>query len=225
MNIRRVTIAALAVLVLSPILVAGPGRTGIQVMFSLHTLDFRGDLTRELTLWHFEKSFLIPRLGTGCALSLSLGGKSRGGSWDVAYLRSTHSVETENGTRTASFHAVEINGRSFFLKEWALHPYFLGGISIPIIHVDDGSRFRGADYDATYIGAGLNLGGGFLLEIGPSVVLNAGVIYRWMGFLYAYGEGKGRDINHLQVGFDGPRFGRLLRSGTLSFTIGLGFIL
>lgn len=225
MRPRRAALAVFSVLASAATLFGGPGRPGTYFMLSFHTLDFRGDLTRELTLWHFEKAFLIPRLGTGQALSVGLGGKSGGGSWEVAYLRSTHTVEFESGSRTATFHAVEINGRSFFLKKFFLHPYFQGGISLPLVHVDDGSRYQGRDYDATYFGGGLNAGLGLLFDIGPSVILNIGVVYRWIGFLYVSGEGKGRDIAHLRIGFDGPLWDRFLQTESLSLTVGLGFIL
>jgi len=225
-KIRRLGLSLfLASALLPAVVFGGPGRSGMMIMFSGQSLDFRGDFSGDLTLWHFEKAFFIPRLGKGWAMSVGLGGKSAGGSWDVSYLRSTHTAGIEGGTRTASFHAIEINGRSFFLRKSVFHPYFLGGISLPIVHVDDGSLFRGRRLDATYFGAGLNAGIGLIFDLGPSIVLNAGIVYRWIRFLYAYGESKGRDINNLRIGFEGPEFKRLLRTDSISLTIGLGFII
>jgi hypothetical protein len=225
-KIRRLGLSLFMAAVLLPASVfGGPGRAGMMIMFSLQSLDFRGDLSGDLTLWHFEKAFFIPRLEKGSAMSVSLGGKNAGGSWDVSYLRSTHTVDIEGEPRTASFHAVEINGRSFFLKKSFFHPYFLGGISLPIVHVDEGSFFRGRRLDAIYFGGGLNAGAGLLFDLGPSIVLNAGLVYRWIRFLYVTGDGKGRDINNLRIGFEGPEFKRLLRTDSLTLTIGLGFIL
>ena len=88
-----------------------------------------------------------------------------------------------------------------------------------------GSFYRGKALNASYFGAGLNIGAGIWADIGPSVFVNAAVVYRWVGFLYAYGEGKGRDINDLRVGYLGPEFGRLLRTDVLSLTVGIGFVL
>jgi len=222
----RITLALILALLASTAAgFAGPGKSGPMILFSAQTLDFRGDLARDLTLWHFEKAFFIPRLGKSLALSVGFGGKSEGGSWDVSYLRSSHTVSIAGAPRTASFQAIELNGRSFVLKKSFLHPYFLGGICLPFIHVNEGSAFRGGRADATYFGIGLNAGTGILVEIGPSIVLNAGAVYRWIGFLYAFGEGKGRDINNLRIGFEGPEWGRLLRTDSLTLTIGLGFVL
>jgi hypothetical protein len=63
------------------------------------------------------------------------------------------------------------------------------------------------------------------VDIGPTVVVTAGAVNRFVWFLYAYGGGKGRDINHLTEGYGGPKLGRLLRTSGLSWTISLGFIL
>ncbi len=79
--------------------------------------------------------------------------------------------------------------------------------------------------NASYVGAGLQAGAGLHLDLGPSVFLNAAVTYRWIGFLYAFGEGKGRDINDLRTEPMGPEFGRLLRTDVLTLTLGVGFIL
>ena len=226
--IRRSGLAALTTAIifcfLSPALSANTCRDGTFLIFSGHSLDFRRDLASDLTLWHFEKAFYVPHLNRGWALAVGIGGKSYGGTWDVSYLHSSQSVSYQDGVRTAVFQALEISGRSFFLKKLFLHPYFLGGISIPFIHVRDGASYQGEALNASYFGAGLSVGTGVMLEIGPSLLLNVGATYRWLAFLYAYGEGKGRDINHLTVGYLGPKLGRVLRTDTLTLTAGLAFV-
>jgi len=217
--------AAFALVVLSASLFAGPGRTGTFLLFSGQALDFQRDLTAHRTLWHFEKEFFIPRMARDLALGIGIGGKSFGGTWDLSYLYSTQTAMFDDGSRTATFQALELNGRSFFFKKFFIHPYFLGGITIPFIRVENGAFYEGKTTNAAYFGAGLNIGAGLLVEIGPSILLNAGVVYHWIGFLYAFGGGKGRDINNLQVGYLGPEFGRLLRTDTVTLTLGLGFVL
>jgi len=202
-----------------------PGRTGTFILVSAQSLEFRRDLTSSFTLWHFEKEFFIPRLRKDMAVSIGIGGKSRGGSWEVSFLHSSQIAEYEDGNRTATFQALEINGRSFVLKDFFIHPYILGGITLPFIRVSGGSFFQGKALNAAYFGAGLNAGAGLLFDIGSNILLNVGALYRWIGFLYAYGEGKGRDINYLRVDPLGPAFGRLLRTDTLTLTVGLGLIL
>ena len=223
--IRRAAAVLLLLGVFSTALAAGPGRDGSYVMLSGQFLDYSRDLDHNLTLWHFEKAFTLPRLERGGAWAVSYGMKSYNGSWDVSFLRSSQTVSLENGSHTATYQALDLNGRSFFFKKLALRPYFLGGITIPFLRVKGGSFYRGETLNASYFGAGLNVGAGLHLDVGPSVFLNAAVMYRWVGFLYAFGEGKGRDINDLRVGYMGPEFGRLLRTDVLSVTIGVGFVL
>jgi len=120
---------------------------------------------------------------------------------------------------------LEVNGRSFLLRRSAVHPYFLGGICLPVLHVSRGSQYQGRSQDATYLGGGLNVGAGLSIDIGPSIVLNAGAAGRFLWFLYAFGGGKGRDINYLTDGPAGPRLGRPIRTTSLVLSVGLGFIL
>ncbi len=217
--------AALGLAVLAVPLFSGPGRPGAFVLFSTQVLDFQRDLTANRTLWHFDKSFRVPRMGRDVALAVGIGGKTRGGTWEVSFLHSTQIARFEDGNRTATFQALELNGRSFFFKKLFVHPYFQGGISIPFIRLENGAAYEGNISNAAYFGAGLNFGAGLLFEIGPSVILNAGAQYRWIGFLYAFGGGKGRDINNLRLEYLGPELGRLLRTDTVTLTVGLGFIL
>jgi hypothetical protein len=217
--------AVAALFILSPVLFAGPGRNGTFLLFSGQALDFERDLAASRTLWHFDKAFFVPRFGRDVALSVGIGGKQRGGTWELSFLYAGQNVSLEDGDRRASFQALELNGRSFFLKKSFFHPYFLGGISLPFIRVRGGASYEGGVFDASYFGAGLIVGAGLLFEIGPSIILNAGALFRWIGFLYAYGGGKGRDINNLRVEWMGPEFGRLLRTDTVTLTIGLGFVL
>jgi hypothetical protein len=57
------------------------------------------------------------------------------------------------------------------------------------------------------------------------MTIQAGLTYRYLAFLYVNGEGKGRDINNLRVGYGGPEFGRLLLAHSFTLTVGLGFVL
>ena len=120
---------------------------------------------------------------------------------------------------------MEIDGRSYFVQRSAFHPYFLGGISLALLQVSGGARYQGKMTDAVHAGGGIKAGLGLAVEIGPSIVLDAGAATHFLWFLYAYGGGKGRDINNLTEGAGGPQLGRPLRTASLVFSVGLGFIL
>ncbi|MBM3311133.1 MAG: hypothetical protein FJY80_06470 [Candidatus Aminicenantes bacterium] len=205
---------------------AGACRSGSCFSFLFQTADFRGDLAAPRVLWHFEKSFSFPSLRAGYAVGVSYGFKADKGSWEVSYQRSAHRATSADGVPASPVvHILELNGRSFLLRRSAFRPYFLGGICLPVLRLPRAVEYRGRTSSATCLGAGLNLGAGLAVDIGPRVVLAAGVLNRFVWFLYAYGGGKGRDINHLTEGYGGPKLGRLLRTSGLSWTASLGFIL
>ncbi|MHB8054017.1 MAG: hypothetical protein ACYDH3_02025 [Candidatus Aminicenantales bacterium] len=223
---RRIILAAILITaVLAPLADAADARDGAYVFFSGQYLDFQRDLRHNLTLWHFEKAFFVPRLNRGPAVAIGYGKKSPGRSWDVSYLFAPRTVSLADGEHAAGFHALEVNGRSFFFKKASVHPYFQGGIIIPFLHVKDGSLYQGKRLNASYFGAGLTIGTGVVIGISPAIILNVGAQYRLIGFLYAYGEGKGRDINDLRIGFEGPKLGRMLRTDIVTLTVGIGFVL
>ena len=209
-----------------PFLSAAGARTGLCFSFSAHSADYRGDFRDARVLWHFEKAFEFPRLARGYGLAVSLGAKMDKGSWDISYLLSMPAAVLYGGASAAIvLHALEVNGRSYLLPRSAVHPYFLGGICLPVLSVSRGAQYQGRSHDATYLGGGLNVGAGLSIDLGPSMVLNAGAAGRFLWFLYAFGGGKGRDINHLTDGTAGPRLDRLLRTTSLVLSVGLGFIL
>jgi hypothetical protein len=198
---------------------------GFFLSFSVHSLDFKGDFDKDLTLWCFEKAFFIPRMGKGVGLAIGIGYKHDSSFWDLTYLTSTQKAQVQGRDGTATYHSAEISGRLFLLKNFPLQPYLLGGISLTWVTVGNGAQLFGSVLDATYTGAGLNFGAGMILNLGPKLFIGGGVIYRLIKFLYAFGEGKGRDINDLRIGHDGPKLGRLLEAPCLGVAASVGFIL
>jgi opacity protein-like surface antigen len=225
MSHRIILTAILVAAVLAPAAATADTRDGAYVFISGQYLDFQRDFRHNLTLWHFEKAFFVPRLNRGAAVAIGYGRKSPGRSWDVSYLYAPRTVTLADGEHSAAFHALEINGRSYFFKKASVHPYFQGGIAIPFVHVKNGSLYLGKKLNASYFGAGLNVGTGVMIEISPSLFLNIGAQYRVVGFLYAYGEGKGRDVNDLRIGYNGPKLGRMLRTDIVTLAVSLGFVL
>jgi hypothetical protein len=200
---------------------------GLYFTLSAQPLEYTGDFLSSLTLWHFEKSFFIPRLGKSGVLDIGvgLGSKTAYGSWEIRYSLALPKAGVDGRNESVQFHNLEINGRSFIWPRETVHAYLQLGIAIPVVFVKDGAFYRGADLNAIYAGAGANLGGGVLFDLGRETFINIGAVYRFQVFLYAYGEGKGRDINHLRTVYGGDVFGRLLRSSSFGLTVSLGFML
>lgn len=220
---RSVLAAALIAAVFLP--AEAEGRDGAYLFVSGPYLDFQRDLRHTRTLWHFDKAFFIPRVNQGAAIAAGYGRRTRGRGWEVTVLLAPRTVSLADGGHAAAFLALEMNGRSYFIKNGAVHPYFQGGITIAGLRVKGGSLYQGETLNAAYAGGGLTAGTGIIVDLGPSVFLNFGAQYRLMGFLYAFGGGKGRDINDLRIEYKGAEFGRLLRTDVVSLTVGVGFAL
>ncbi len=201
---------------------------GFYASLSARLQYVSGDFRSDWTLWHFDKAFHIPRLtgddGRDYGLGLGIGRKTAYSTWEVRYSLALPKASVNGQERTIQMHELEISGRSFFWPGRILQPYALLGIDLPLILVHDGASYLGESLDAAYIGVGLEAGAGLVWDFAPDTFLDLGVVYRVQGYFYAYGEGKGRDINHLRTVQDGPKLGRLLRSSTLALTASLGFM-
>jgi hypothetical protein len=227
MTMSRIFLAAAFMTVITTSLAFGEGnqysKEGFFIGVSASRLSFKGDLDKDLVLWHFEKAFFVPRLEGANGLGLGFGFKKASALWELALLRSSHKADLQGRQGQATVYSIDVSGRSFFLKNAPFQPYLLFGISIPWIHVKNGAQMFDTVSHATYYGMGLSLGGGIVIHLLPRLFLNGGLVYRYLGFLYVSGEGKGRDINDLRVGHGGPEWGKLLRTQSLGLTFGLGF--
>jgi len=200
-------------------------KEGFFVGVSGSSLSFEGDLSKDLVLWHFEKAFFVPRLEGAAGLGLGFGFKKAAALWELEFIRSSHRADLQGGQSEATVTSIEISGKSLLLRYAPFQPYLLFGINIPWLHVKNGSQLYDTVSNANYYGMGLSLGGGVVIHLHPRLFINAGLVYRYLGFLYVSGEGKGRDINDLRVGHGGPEWGRLLRTQSLGLTLGIGFTL
>jgi len=229
-------LAALTVLAVAPALTASSfdkrferakaRNEGFFASISLRPQAVFGDFRTDLTLWHFDKAFAIPHFYRAYAseFGLGLGRKNAYSAWEIRYALALPKAAVAETTEVVQFHCLEISGRSFFLPGRAIQPYGLLGIDLPLVFVRGGASFLGEKLNATYAGAGLHAGAGLTWDFAPDTFLDIGFVYRYVIFYYAYGEGKGRDINHLRTSFEGDLFGRLLQSSALAFTASLGFM-
>jgi hypothetical protein len=197
-------------------------RTGFFIGLTGQMVDVRGDFENGLTLWHFDKAFYVPRLENDFAPGLSLGYKRESGLWELGYVRSGHRAYWDGGESQAHLDVLELNGWWLPWPRLAVQPYVLLGLSLSRLVIQDGARMGGTVSDAAYTGLGVNLGAGLLLNLGTRLFFSGGVKYRYMGFFYVNGGGKGRDITDLTVGHGGPQWGKWLKAPSLGLAFGFG---
>ena len=203
-----------------------PKRTGegFFIAVSGQSLAFKGDFDGRLVLWCFDKAFFVPKMNSATAFGFGLGFKRKAWLWELLYLSSRHPYAFMDRDGSSVFRSVEIDGRTFFFKDSAIRPYILVGIIVPWLTVDQGAEMYGLKYRATYFGLGLNFGGGITWDIAPFLFMSGGLVYRVLGYGYASGEGKGRDIFTFCVGQGGPEWKSWLKTSSLGLSLGLGFV-
>jgi hypothetical protein len=198
-------------------------RKGFFLCLSGQSLRLKGDLTGDRTLWHIDKAFSVPSMENTFGLSLGFGYRREGGLWEFAVAHASPAILLNGRSGRASYYDLELNGWGFPWKNAAVQPYYLLGLCFPWLVVTDGARMGRTVNDATYTGLGINLGAGLLINLGPSLFLSGGVKYRYVGFFYVSGGGKGRDVTTLTVGQGGPRWGKWLMAPSLGVTFHFGF--
>ena len=201
---------------------------GLFMTVAVRSLNETGDVRRDLTLWHIEKAFFVPRLqGAWTAdLGLGIGGKTAYGSWEARYSLALPNATVGGESHTLQMHNLEVIGRSFFVKNEYIHPYGLLGIDLSMLMIANGSYYHGDRLTAIFAGGGISAGGGLMLDLSSRTFISLEALYRFTVFLYAYGQGKGRDINYMHVGtMDGTPLGRLMWMKGLGLSLSLGFML
>ena len=201
---------------------------GLFLTLAVRSLGYSGDVRRDLTLWHIEKAFFVPRLHSPWAadFGVGIGGKTAYGSWEARYSLALPHAKVGGESHTLQMHNLEVIGRSFFVKDETFHPYGLLGIDISMLMIANGSYYHGDRLTAIFAGGGISAGGGLMLDLNARTFISLEALYRFTVFLYAYGQGKGRDINYMRVGtMDGAALGRLMWMKGLGLSLSLGFIL
>jgi hypothetical protein len=139
-----------------------------------------------------------PALQTGSGFSITGGLNFDIGALEFAYENSTHQGSGHVGSYynwdgTATLNVLDMNVKLFFDNESSLKPYGLLGLSIPWIVLPGGEHDTGdvSTGDATYLGFGLNLGGGIDYKMVDRLHLKGEVIYRLAGYGSASGSNMG----------------------------------
>lgn len=203
------------------------GDDGFFIGTTVPFVSLEGDFDGSLTLFNERQTFITPRLNKGTGFELNFGIKSRSGLWSFTYLRSAHKNVFQGKNGESVYRVIGLDAMPFLLTWGRLRPYLLLGINIPWIIVKDGwSYYDNSGGDASFVGMGVNAGGGFLFHLQPKLFIRGTAAYRYLGLLYASGEkGRPRDVTDLYIaGQDCKRDSYLAMQGW-SFALSLGISL
>jgi hypothetical protein len=184
-----------------------------------------GELDGKLVLGDSIYAYFLPRLDSAAGFLVQGGAVLKGGIWSAGYLQSSHAAFFQDRERSATLHALEVEGRGFLVRSRPVRPYLLAGFNLLWLTVKDGSLRYDAVYDARYSGLGVKVGAGVAAQVGPHVLLTAGLNYRYLALLYVKGGGKGRDVANLYNDRFGPKRNHFIQVPCPGWEIGLIFML
>ena len=184
------------------------------------------DLDGSMVLGNAEQVFYIPRVKPSLGFGVGFGRRFRSGLWSVSYLVSGHDVAFQGREGTAVSRLLQLNSRTFLLKTSPLRIFVHFGLSFPWLTVSDNAADKnGKIVDATYLGLGANAGAGLLVPVSSRMFFSGSFIYRFIGYLYAKGPGRGIDVTDLFDNRTGPRHRLYLRAPVLALELSLGYTL
>jgi hypothetical protein len=184
------------------------------------------DLDGNMVLGNAEQVFYIPHVKASIGFGVGFGRRFRSGLWSVSYLVSGHDVTFQGRDGTAMSRLLQINSRTFLLKTSAMQMFVHFGLNFPWLQVSDNAADKhGKIFDATYLGVGVNAGAGLLFPISSRMFFSGSFIYRFIGYLYAKGPGRGIDVTDLFDNRTGPRHRLYLRAPVLALELSLGYAL
>lgn len=208
--------------------VAGPPATESGSFFLEVTTQYLSfnprDLDGNMVLGNAEQVFYIPRIKPSLGFGMGFGRRIKSGLWSLTYLVSGHDVTFQGRDGTAISRLVELNSRTFLLKTSPVRIFAHFGLIFPWLKVRDNAADKdGRIVDATYLGVGVNAGAGLHVPVSSRMFFSGSLIYRFIGYLYADGPGRGIDVTDLFDDRTGPRHRSYLRAPALALELSLGY--
>jgi hypothetical protein len=135
-----------------------------------------------------EEILILPRLeGARNSVRAIAGFRAHRGAFEVSYDQTRHRGTFLDLPGDATFHALNMDERIYFLTQTRIQPHVLVGGSLPWLTIKDGSFLDPAVGDASFRGFGMNFEGGVTVYAHPRFGISSGYRYRVMWFDHASG--------------------------------------
>lgn len=158
------------------------GFAGVSVMpgFTFDGVTFDGETVyKEID---GEELVFLPRIDKQTLIRGILGYRARQASLEVSYERTQHEGTFADFPLDATYQAVNVDGRYFFLPDSRVQPHVLLGGSFPSFKVKDGGFLDPDLGDARFNGYGLNTEAGVTVYPHRQFSLGVGYAYRVVWF-------------------------------------------
>lgn len=183
-----------------------------------------GDLDGAAVIGNSDQVFQVPKVEPGLGFGVGFGRRFRSGLWAITYLASGHDARLRDRESTAFARLVQINSRIFLARGPGWRPFLHAGLGFHWLKARDGVADReNRLHDATYAGLAVNAGAGLYAPLSSRMFFSAGLVYRFIGYLYAFGPVKGIDVTDLFDDVTGPRHPRFLRAPVTALELSLGY--
>jgi len=161
-----------------------------------------------------EEIVVLPRLDSQRLFRGILGFRGPKAALEISYDRTQHDGAFMGEPMTATFQAVNVDSRFFFLTNTRFQPHVLVGGSFPWLNIHDGSFLEGEVGDARFKGYGVNTEAG--VTVYPHERLGIGVGYNYRVIWFDRATGVADEFGELR-----PRFretsGSLVITGLFTF--------
>lgn len=161
----------------------------LGVLFAYNGMS--GDFDDSVFYTNGSTVYDVPDVDDGMGFGLILGTRTSKGALELGYQRTSHDTNSsfvDIGKSTAYYNVIDLNFKFDVFAQKQLKPYFLVGLGIPWLTIED-SQTNGVTYeDETFVGFDLNLGAGMAYYFHPQWAITGGVIYRWNWFGSVDGE-------------------------------------
>jgi len=160
-----------------------------------------------------EELLFLPKLDEQPMIRGILGYRARQASLELSYERTQHDgTFADVAAMDATFQAVNVDGRYFFLPTKRVQPHVLVGGSLPFLDIENGSFLDPDLGDASFRGYGVNTEVGVTVYPTQRLGISAGYSYRWIWFDRATG------VDDKPVGDLRPRFRETMGSVAITGT-------
>ncbi len=129
-----------------------------------------------------EEIVILPKLKAKNLIRVALGYRGSQAGIEIGYDRTRHDGTFLEGSGTATFQAINVDGRYYFLSSKRIQPHLLVGGTFPWFKVHDGSFLDDRMGDADFKGYGLNTEAGVTVYPHRQLGVSVGYNYRMLSF-------------------------------------------
>jgi hypothetical protein len=129
-----------------------------------------------------EEIMILPKFKARNLIRVALGYRGEFAGIEIGYDRTRHDGTFLEGAGTATFQAINVDGRYYFLSSKRIQPHLLVGGTFPWFKIHDGSFLEDRMGDANFKGYGLNTEAGVTIYPHRQLGISVGYNYRMLSF-------------------------------------------